>query len=88
MLAITGAAQFLGAKYLDECTLYVTIEPCVMCFGAIQWARPARLVYGASEPKTGYHAKGLITHSKMEVIGGVLEEECALWMRKFFQKKR
>jgi tRNA(adenine34) deaminase len=53
MLAITGAAQFLGSKFLDECTLYVTVEPCTMCFGAVQWARPARLVYGASEPKTG-----------------------------------
>lgn len=88
MLAITGAAQFLGSKFLDECTLYVTVEPCTMCFGAVQWARPARLVYGASEPKTGYHGKGLITAPKMEVVSGVLEAECAALMKSFFASKR
>lgn len=88
MLAITGAAQFLGSKYLDECTLYVTVEPCTMCFGAIQWARPAKVVYGASEPKTGYHSKGLVASPKIEVVSGVLEEDCALLMKRFFQKKR
>ena len=81
MLAITGASQFLGSKFLDECTLYVTVEPCIMCFGAVQWARPARLVYGASEPKTGYHGKGLIAAPKMEVVSGVLEAECAALMK-------
>lgn len=88
MLAITGAAQFLGSKFLDECTLYVTVEPCTMCFGAVQWARPARLVYGASEPKTGYHGKGLIAAPKMEVVSGVLEAECAALMKSFFESKR
>jgi tRNA(adenine34) deaminase len=88
MLAITGAAQFLGSKFLDECTLYVTVEPCTMCFGAVQWARPARLVYGASEPKTGYHGKGLIAAPKMEVVSGVLEAECATLMKAFFASKR
>ena len=88
MLAITGAAQFLGSKFLDECTLYVTVEPCTMCFGAVQWARPARLVYGASEPKTGYHGKGLIAAPKMEVVSGVLEAECAALMKSFFASKR
>lgn len=88
MLAITGAAQFLGFKFLDECTLYVTVEPCTMCFGAVQWARPARLVYGASEPKTGYHGKGLIAAPKMEVVSGVLEAECAALMKSFFASKR
>lgn len=88
MLAITGAAQFLGSKFLDECTLYVTVEPCTMCFGAVQWARPARLVYGASEPKTGYHGKGLIAAPKMEVVSGVLEAECAALMKLFFASKR
>ena len=88
MLAITGAAQYLGSKFLEECTLYVTVEPCVMCFGAIQWARPQRVVFGASEPKTGYHSKGLIASPKMEVISGVLERECSDLMRSFFKLKR
>ena len=88
MLAITGAAQYLGSKFLEECTLYVTVEPCVMCFGAIQWARPQRVVFGASEPKTGYHCKGLIASPKMEVISGVLERECSDLMRSFFKLKR
>jgi len=88
MLAITGAAQYLGSKFLEECTLYVTVEPCVMCFGAIQWARPQRVVFGASEPKTGYHSKGLIASPKMEVISGVLERECSDLMRSFFKSKR
>ena len=88
MLAITGAAQYLGSKFLEECTLYVTVEPCVMCFGAIQWARPQRVVFSASEPKTGYHSKGLIASPKMEVISGVLERECSDLMRSFFKSKR
>ncbi len=88
MLAITGAAQYLGAKFLDECTLYVTVEPCTMCFGAIQWARPARLVFGASEPKTGFQSKGLEVRTKMELVGGIRESECAALMRAFFQQKR
>jgi len=88
MLAITGAAQYLGSKFLEECTLYVTVEPCVMCFGAIQWARPQRVVFGASEPKTGYHSKGLIASPKMDVISGVLERECSDLMRSFFKSKR
>ena len=88
MLAITGAAQYLGSKFLEECTLYITVEPCVMCFGAIQWARPQRVVFGASESKTGYHSKGLIASPKMEVISGVLERECSDLMRSFFKLKR
>ena len=88
MLAITGAAQYLGSKFLEECTLYITVEPCVMCFGAIQWARPQRVVFGAYEPKTGYHSKGLIASPKMEVISGVLERECSDLMRSFFKSKR
>jgi tRNA(adenine34) deaminase len=88
MLAITGAAQFLGSKYLQECTIYVTIEPCTMCFGAIQWARPARLVFGASEPKTGYQSKGLIAAAKMDVTTGVMETPCVELMRLFFSRKR
>ena len=88
MLAITGAAQFLGSKYLQECTIYVTIEPCTMCFGAIQWARPARLVFGASEPKTGYQSKGLLAAAKMEVTFGVMEMPCVELMRLFFSRKR
>ena len=88
MLAITGAAQFLGSKYLQECTIYVTVEPCTMCFGAIQWARPERLVFGAPEPKTGYHSKGLIASAKMDVTSGVMETPCVELMRLFFSRKR
>jgi tRNA(adenine34) deaminase len=88
MLAITGAAQFLGSKYLQECTIYVTVEPCTMCFGAIQWARPARLVFGATEPKTGFQSKGLIAAAKMDVTTGVMEAPCVELMRLFFSRKR
>ncbi len=87
--AITAAASWLGAKYLTDCTLYVTVEPCTMCAGAIAWAQCARVVYGAPDPKRGYtvlapHA----LHPKTEVIGGVLSEDCAALVKSFFQAKR
>ena len=89
MQAVTAAAEALGGKYLDTCTLYVTVEPCVMCAGALGWAQLGRVVYGASDPKRGYAAfapKAL--HPKTEVTAGVLEEECAALMRDFFKRKR
>lgn len=89
MQAITAASSMLGGKYLNQCTLYVTVEPCVMCAGAIAWAQLGRLVYGASDEKRGYtvfapHA----LHPKTAVTSGVLEEECAALMKQFFQGKR
>ena len=89
MQAITAAAEQLGGKYLDVCTLYVTVEPCIMCAGAIGWSQLGRLVYGASDPKRGYSffaPKAL--HPKTKVVSGVLEEECAVLMKEFFQRKR
>ena len=89
MQAITAAAEYLGGKYLDVCTLYVTVEPCIMCAGAIGWSQLGRLVYGASDPKRGYSffaPKAL--HPKTKVVSGVLEEECVALMKDFFQRKR
>lgn len=89
MQAITAAAEYLGGKYLDVCTLYVTVEPCVMCAGAIGWAQMGRIVYGASDPKRGFSAFAPhALHPKTQVTGGVLEEECAKLMKEFFKGKR
>jgi tRNA(adenine34) deaminase len=89
MQAITAAANQLGGKYLKDCTLYVTVEPCVMCAGALGWSQMSRVVYGASDEKRGYekyapHAM----HPKCEITRGVLEEECRTLMQKFFQERR
>ena len=87
MQAITAAAQSLGGKYLTDCTLYVTVEPCLMCAGAIAWAQIPRIVYGASDPKRGYSV--LTTGSpRAEVLAGVLADDCAALMRTFFRGKR
>ncbi len=89
MIALTAAADFMGAKFLDECTLYVTLEPCIMCAGAIGWARPARIVYGAADEKKGFNTvQGKILHPKTEVIGGIMAEECGELVREFFRGKR
>jgi Cytosine/adenosine deaminases len=89
MLAITAAANTLGGKYLTECTLYVTVEPCVMCAGALSWAQIGRIVYGARDEKRGYHVFAANTlHPKTNVLGGVMETECAELMTRFFQNKR
>ena len=89
MQAITAAANYLGGKYLTDCTLYVTVEPCVMCAGAIAWSQMGRLIFGASDEKRGYHKYAPETlHPKTIVIQGVLADECALLMKQFFQKKR
>lgn len=89
MQAITAAAGTLGAKYLTDCTLYVTVEPCVMCAGAIAWSQLGRLVFGAEDPKRGYQRYASDSlHPKTVVAKGVLAEECSQLMKKFFQKKR
>lgn len=89
MQAITAAAEFLGGKYLHECTLYVTVEPCVMCAGASNWAHMGRIVFGAFDEKAGYRRiGGSLLHPKTKVTGGILEPECADLMKAFFKKKR
>lgn len=89
MQAITAAADALNGKYLDVCTLYVTVEPCVMCAGALGWSQLGRLVYGTSDAKRGY---SLIApnalHVKTQVTHGILEDECAQLMKDFFKRKR
>ncbi len=89
MQAITAAASYLGGKYLDQCTLYVTLEPCVMCAGAIGWSQLQRLVFGASDPKRGYTVFAPdALHPKTEVTSGVLADECGGIVQEFFRKKR
>ncbi|RZM01650.1 MAG: nucleoside deaminase [Pedobacter sp.] len=89
MQAMTAATQTLGGKYLQDCTLYVTIEPCVMCAGASYWMQLDRIVYGAREPKRGYLSKAPnILHPKTQLTGGVLELEAAQLMKEFFGKMR
>ena len=89
MQAITAGANYLGGKYLTDCTLYVTVEPCVMCAGALGWSQISKVVYGASDEKRGFtrFAPNAL-HPKTEVISGVLEAECAELMKAFFRKKR
>ena len=89
MLAITAAANALGGKYLTDCTLYVTVEPCPMCAGAIGWAQVPRIVYGAADEKRGYlrYAPNVL-HPRANAIGGILEEECRQLMLDFFKSKR
>lgn len=89
MIAISAAATFLGAKFLDECTLYVTVEPCPMCAGALYWSRLQKVVFGANEPKFGFHSRELpLLHPKTTLIGGVMETECRELMQSFFLAKR
>ena len=90
MQAITAAANYLGGKYLNECTLFVTLEPCLMCAGAIAWSQLGKLVFGAPDTKKGFHLlnENRVLHPKTEVISGVLQNECAAIIRTFFQKKR
>ena len=89
MQAITAAAATLGGKYLNECTLYVTVEPCVMCAGAIAWAQTGRLVFGAEDEKRGYQRYApQALHPKTSVVKGVLADECAALMKDFFAAKR
>lgn len=89
MQAFTAASQTLGGKYLKDCTLYVTIEPCVMCAGASYWTQIGRIVYGAAEEKRGFTTKGAsLLHPKTVLKGGVLAEACGGLMKRFFENKR
>ena len=89
MQAVTAAANHLGGKYLADCTLYVTVEPCVMCAGALGWAQLGRLVYGAPDDKRGYRRYAPeALHPKTEVVAGVMEHECTELMKQFFIKRR
>lgn len=88
MQAITASANNLGGKYLQNCTLYVTLEPCQMCAGALYWSQITKIVYGASDEKRGYIAMGTKLHPKTKVVRGVLEQECADLMLEFFKQRR
>ena len=89
MQAITAASETLGGKYLTDCTLYVTVEPCLMCAGALGWSQITRVVYGANDDKRGYHTYCQSPfHKRTEVTGGILADECAALMRDFFKNKR
>lgn len=86
--AITAASNYLGAKYLQKCTLYVTLEPCPMCAGALFWSQIGTVVYGASDAKRGFKEHGGKLHPKTEIIAGIMENECGDIMTRFFQRKR
>lgn len=89
MQAITSAAAYLGGKYLTDCTLYVTVEPCLMCAGALGWSQICRVVYGAADDKRGFHTFcDAPFHKKTQITAGVLEEHCAALMTAFFRRKR
>lgn len=88
MQAITAAANFLGGKYLTNCTLYVTLEPCQMCAGALYWSQISKIVYATSDPQRGCGAMGTKLHPKTEIVGGLMEEEASVLLKKFFIQKR
>lgn len=88
MQAITSAANFLGGKYLRDCTLYVTMEPCVMCSGALSWSQISKVVIGARDEQRGFINKNLSLHPKTEIVTGILENECSLILKEFFKSKR
>ena len=89
MIAITAAANYLGSKFLEDCTLYVTLEPCLMCASAIMWARVGRLVFGAYDTKAGYTLmQGRVLHPRTEVTSGIMKDECGSLLTEFFRQKR
>ncbi|MCH3881471.1 MULTISPECIES: nucleoside deaminase [Tenacibaculum] len=88
MQAFTAAADFLGGKYLKDCTLYVTLEPCQMCAGASYWTQIGKIVYGASELERGFKNLGTTLHPKTKVVSGILETECSQLLKRFFIEKR
>ena len=88
MQSITAAANFLGGKYLKDCTIYITLEPCQMCAGALYWGQIDRVVFGASDSQRGYRVMGAKLHPKTKTTSGILEQECADLMVRFFQQKR
>lgn len=88
MLAITSAQNYLGSKYLDQCTLYVTLEPCVMCAGALYWAQLEMLVFAAKDEKRGFSNQGNLLHPKTKILSGLLEEESSNLIKSFFKQLR
>ena len=89
MIAITAATEAMGGKYLNDCTLYVTVEPCPMCAGALAWSQIGRVVYGAIDPKRGYSMfSPSLMHPKTEITAGVLADECGMIVSEFFRNKR
>ena len=88
MQAITSAANFLGGKYLQNCTMYVTLEPCVMCCGALNWSQISKVVIGARDEQRGFINKNLSLHPKTEIVSGVLGNECSAIVKEFFKNKR
>ncbi len=88
MQAITAAANFLGGKYLTGCTLYVTLEPCQMCAGALYWSQISKIVFAAKDPQRGYGAMGTKLHPKTKIVGGILENEASDLLKRFFIQKR
>ncbi|WP_297694859.1 nucleoside deaminase [uncultured Eudoraea sp.] len=88
MQAITAAANFLGGKYLQNCTLYVTLEPCQMCAGALFWSQISKVVFGAYDPQRGFSVSGGQLHPKASITGGIMEEECSELLKRFFILKR
>ena len=89
MIAITAATEAMGGKYLNDCTIYVTVEPCPMCAGALAWSQIGKVVYGASDPKRGFtNFSPSLMHPKTEIVTGVLSEECGAMVSDFFRNKR
>lgn len=88
MQAITSAANFLGGKYLQNCALYVTLEPCVMCSGALAWSQISKVVIGARDEQRGFINKNLSLHPKTEVVTGIMEHECSSIVKEFFRNER
>ena len=88
MQAITAAANFIGGKYLKNCTLYVTLEPCQMCAGALYWSQISKIVFGAHDEQRGFLTLGTQLHPKTEVVSGILAEECGQLIKNFFKKRR
>jgi tRNA(adenine34) deaminase len=89
MQAFTAASNYLGSKYLEDCTLYVTLEPCVMCAGASYWTQISKVVFGASDEKRGFGlVNSKLLHPKAQLVSGVMEQECSILLKEFFRKKR
>ena len=88
MQAITAAASFLAGKYLQNCTMYITLEPCQMCAGALYWSQISKIVFGASDPQRGYRKNGVQLHPKTQVVSGIMEAECGDLLKRFFIEKR
>ena len=88
MLALTGAMNYMGAKYLHNCVLYVTLEPCVMCVGAVNWSQVSKVVYGACDAKKGFSNYGNLLASNIDVVPGIMKEESEMLLKRFFRQRR